>query len=258
MSVKYLISFFLLTGMLFAETTKEEASFSDLVSGISSDYLVDTSENAFSSFAPDLSMPQVDPYSGYLSQQSCDLVVAGAQPLSVLRHYFQGPYEARTGNWNFHRRTYVGGNLEWKMKKKVISLGTNGGGVISLVPSQKGWTFEKTKGWCHFSQSGQTHPDNVHFSYYRITDQKNKERFLFKGEVREGDGSVRYFASKLHAWHSSAKHKVKKLICGGLAGNITTYVYSPAVWTPYELHDSLKPSRGCSGQTVSVAHLVRS
>jgi RHS repeat-associated protein len=206
-------------------------AYKETDASIKHDKVFDTPINSFLKKSPDLHFPDVDPYSGRLSYDCIDFTVAGIEPLVVSRKFMYGPQESRTGFWDFNRRSPFGGNLELG-SDRFLAVGTNTGGIIPLKPDP--WKYD-SKGYCNFGKSGQTHAQNITFQYDKVTDPKNKERFQFKGGLKEGDGSVRYFTSRMHAWNRPVLHKKKTKALFGLMYNVYTYRYNPGVWTPYEL-----------------------
>jgi hypothetical protein len=157
---------------------------------IKHDKVFDQPVNSFLKKSPDLHFPDVDPYSGRLSYHCIDFMVEGVQPLAVSRQFMYGPQESRTGFWDFNRRTHFGGNLELG-SDRFLAVGTNTGGILPIKPDPH-WKYD-SKGYCNFGKSGQTHAQNITLKYDRVTDSKNRQRFQFKGELQEGDGSIRYF-----------------------------------------------------------------
>jgi RHS repeat-associated protein len=201
-------------------------------SSVVHDKVFDQPVNSFAQKSPDLHFPDVDPYSGRLSYECIDTAVEGVQPLVVSRQFLYGPQESRTGFWDFNRRAHFGGNLELG-SDRFLAVGTNTGGILPLKPNPD-WKYD-SKGYCNYGKSGQTHAQNISFHYDKVTDPKNKQRFQFIGELKEGDGSVRYFTSRMHAWNHRVESVFKYKAYFGLTRYVKRGVYLPSVWTPYEL-----------------------
>ena len=73
------------------------------------------------------------------------------------------------------------------------------------------------------------------YSLWKIGDPKAKRRFSWQGEIIDGSGSKRHFASHMHRWLDLQVIEVNRLSITG---------YTPNVWTPYQLpiHEEKKPN----------------
>jgi hypothetical protein len=229
MLIRNILLALLYSPILFASTptiNSPEAS-------IKHDKVFDQPINSFLKKSPDLHFPDVDPYSGRLSYDCIDFTVEGVQPLIVFRQFMYGPQDSRTGFWDFNRRSHFGGNFELNGLERFLAVGTNTGGILSLKPNPD-WKYN-SKGYCNFGQSGQTHAKNIALNYHKLGDPKNKQRFQFKGELKEGDGSVRYFSSRMHSWNHPVECVFKYKAYFGLTRYVKRGCFMPTVWTPYEL-----------------------
>jgi RHS repeat-associated protein len=230
--VRHLIAYVLLTGTLQANQLKESPHVKESVESI-----IETQENHFVHSQKDSLSPQVDPFTGALSLHQTDLTIHGAQPLHLARSFSSfSPKEDRTGNWFFLHRSFLGGNLENTQLNSFLSIGTQFGGVVPLFKeSESIWTGSAEKGnWLNMSRVGKRHPDHIQLSYSKHVDPKNTNRFVIHGSIKEGDGSERFFRSRMHSWNAPVTKIVRK--AGILfSGSIYKYAISPLNWTPYQI-----------------------
>ena len=202
----------------------------------------ETCENHFQTSTPYKITPTVNPITGDHMAEEADLIVAGCEPLSVRRFYNHlGVYEQRAGGWHYNPESFLVANFEWSNQDIFAAAGGANGSIALFKPSATAYTYtlDTSKGITHFTPSGQSHPLNTKVNYHKIGDRKNKKRFYWQGEVIDGSGSRRSFASTMHNWlHDS---HVEQFIH---EGQIYTAGISPNVWTPYQLpiHEERLPN----------------
>ena len=195
--MKWCILLLIATGALFGAQEK----VTDLQ--VSKEHVVDQRENYFQTSTPYKISPKVNPMTGDLIEEEADLIVAGIEPLSVRRFYnHTALYEPRYGGWRYNPESYLVANFELPQQERFAAAGEFDGSIASFKISNTPYlyTFDVPKGFANFNPSGQTHPLNTKITYWKIGDPKDKRRFSWQGEIIDGSGSKRHFASHMHRW----------------------------------------------------------
>jgi RHS repeat-associated protein len=194
--------------------------------------IVDRQENFFQTSTTYSLAPHVNPITGDLIEEETDLIVAGCQPLSVRRSYCQStPYNPRYGGWDYNPETFLVANFEYgNQEGHFAAVGSFDGSITPLKSSSyHTYTFKPSKSFIH--PNGQTHPLNTILTYSKKVDPKNKHRFQWVGEVKEGSGTKHHFYSPMHTWLDLAPVEVNKVSPVDVEIVYTT----PDAWTPYQL-----------------------
>ncbi len=205
-----------------------------LPASIKADYFLNDSLNEFVT-SRDLGIEdRVNVVTGAYSTSHMDLSIAGIQPLQASRFYWSDvPYESRYGGWLYNPESRVTANLEWKDRKKFISIAEPQGAIHSLE-EHSGHTFRFHTPKTMMSRGGAHHPSLLRIEYSKCGDTKNSHRWRYEGKIISGDGSERYFQSPMHSWlHRVEWTERTGSIWGG--GSSLHYVATPNVWTPYQL-----------------------
>jgi len=198
--------------------------------------VIDKRENYFQTSTSYKISSHVNPITGDLIEEEVDLIVAGIEPISVRRFYTHtGMYEPRYGGWRYNPEIYLVANFEWQEQERFAAAGEMDGSIHSFQASSSyaySYTFDISKGFVNFKLNGQSHPLNTKIVYGKIGDKKNKKRFFWKGEVTDGSGRKRFFASNMHSWLEDILiTKTRRVILDEKA----YYWATPNVWTPYQL-----------------------
>ena len=234
--MKLLLLAALIPTLLFAEV--EEAFDIDATK----QKVIDQRENYFQTSTPYKITPNVNPITGDLIEEEVDLVIAGSEPLSVRRFYnHTAIYDPRYGGWRYNPESYLVANFEWPQQECFAAAGELNGGIASFKASDTPYhyTFNAPTEYAHFNPSGQTHPLNTKITYIKNIDRKKKLRFSWQGEVVDGSGNRRYFASGTYHWLSNLVTDVVRR-----GRDVYATVYTPNVWTPYQLpiYEERKPN----------------
>jgi len=199
--------------------------------------ILDEQENHFRTSTDYRIAPKVNPITGEYTEAEVDLVVAGAQPLSVRRFYNHfSPYEPRYASWCYNPESFCTANLEWKGQETFIAIGDGDGSISALKRSPSNglhFIFQPSKGFCTFAASGQSHPLNTHVEYWHLAYHKDKHKFQYKGKITDGSGRERTFISPMHRWREETHWKEKR--GNFFSGSETNWTVYPNTWTPYQL-----------------------
>ena len=181
--------------MLQAFVRAEELDIPDA----SKEHILDKRQNYFLTSTDYRIAPKVNPITGEYCEDELDLVVAGAQPLSVRRFYNSySPYDPRYATWRYNPESFFVANLEWAGQETFAAIGDVDGSVCSLKPSSTtpyAFDYELSKSFAISQATGQSHPLNTQIHYYRFGDPKDKKRFQYMGTITDGSGRKRSFAS---------------------------------------------------------------
>lgn len=179
--------------------------------------------------------PKVNVISGDYMEEACDLVVAGAQPLTLRRFYSQNNgYQPGYNFWRFNPEHCCAGNFELKEdfpgEVPFVAICDANGSISCLHKSgSKEFSFDMSKqsSFIHLEQNGQAHPLNTKISY-----RKGEEKhciFRWEGEIVSGNGARRTFRTKLHSWLLPLTlYEFPRWREG-------PYEVKPSAWTPYLL-----------------------
>jgi len=157
--------------------------------------------------------PKVDVITGYYNEDETDLVIAGIEPISFRRFYLNSsPYDARFGNWNINPESFAVANFELVGSDQFVSCGSREGNIHSFEgksltnsPSQVVGTyaFDVSKNKNCLSSGGNTHPFNTKINFRR----KQGIMFAYEGEIKDGNGGIRFFKTPLFNWMASKKNR---------------------------------------------------
>lgn len=177
---------------------------------------------------PEPTLSKVNLITGDYIEDETDLVVAGAEPLSLRRFYNQlAPHDDRYGGWRYNPESYLVANFELENQPKFAAVGERSGEVICYdQQNDNHYTADLSKVLNSRVDpvNGKPHISNTDIFYERIYDTKDRNRFLWSGIISDGKGTTRSFRSSLHPWHSYVK----------IASRSRTQ-YGPNEWTPYLL-----------------------
>ena len=196
---------------------------------------------------PDL-FPKVNLATGEYVEEAIDLVIAGAEPISLRRFYHHmSSLEERWGNWRINPESRLVANFEWKDSKRFASVGgpegaitcmerhTRGARLPDLVrqytnPRRSIFSYEMhpNASYTNASSGGlgaSSNPKNSFIYYWR---DKDKDKFRWRGAITNGTGGVRFFGSAEHKWH--CKRKVELY-----PRRLFNIQCSPAWWIPYDI-----------------------
>src|ERR1700733_12329890 len=150
-------------------------------------------------------LPKVNVITGEYCEEECDLIIAGAEPLSYRRFYGnQGYKDEGYGHWRINPECLFLFNFETRDYPKYGAIGSeNGsfslyehgaGNVYGFNPHNKSFTNGA-------DLTGQHHPLNTRISYNRVRRNKNETYFChWEGVIEEGDGRKRFFKSDWKMW----------------------------------------------------------
>lgn len=149
--------------------------------------------------------PKVDPVSGEYQEASCDLIVAGCEPLSLRRFYNHMSYpDSLYAQWRINPESLIKANFSYEKLDKNVLVGQRSGGCVLLEDKQEqAFRFAPAtqKSYAHTSLSGQLHPKNLLVTYSTVYDQDNERRFRFDGTLTDGTGRHLNFTTTMHKWH---------------------------------------------------------
>lgn len=187
--------------------------------------------------------PNINVVTGEYLEEECDLVVAGAQPLSLRRFYTQFTgYHPVYNYWRFNPEHCCVGNFEFASERMFVAVCERDGSTICLDKDNTGRFFfdlSKQSSFVHLDQTGQTHPGHTKIHYWKGDQQhyymyhfQPGNKYRWEGEIVTGDGTKKTFKTDLHDW----------------LNNIRVYKYphiqelrdeyeniKPEAWTPYLL-----------------------
>lgn len=181
-----------------------------------------------SSFLPQI--PKVNLATGEYCEETCDLVVAGSEPISIRRFYnhSSGQFEQIYGHWRVNPETFMLFNFEPAQKTDtyVGAGGANGNFVLFDNRIASGFTLQliKNKGFANSSLSGQYHPLNTRISYKKGTTTVNfgicepEKHCWWEGSIKEGDGSERFFKTDTRQWPqmgNETPQRIRRHPCSG-------------------------------------------
>ena len=151
--------------------------------------------------------PKVNVITGEYCEAECDLVVAGAEPLSYRRFYGNQGYKDKAyGHWRINPECMMVFNFELsKLHKrnfqKLAGCGEESGCFILYEKADRNhYTFDiqKHASFIHTNLSGQTHPLNTKVSYEKLIE---KDDFCsYEGRIQDGSGRERHFLTKPNVW----------------------------------------------------------
>lgn len=175
--------------------------------------------------------PKINVITGECLEEECDLVVAGAEPLTLRRFYSQyNNYRPGYNFWRFNPEHCCAANFEWKNDTKFIAVGDANGNISSFEKNfGGGFSFNQSKqpGFTHAGQNGQTHPANTKITYWK--GHQYRDTFRWEGEIVDGRGSKKTFCTNFHDWLSPIMLYERPRIREGL------HIIEPDAWTPYFL-----------------------
>jgi len=207
----------------------------------STNQVTDKQQNYFLTSTAYKINPRVNPITGTYTEESLDLVVAGAQPLSVRRfHYNQAPYDPRYASWSYNPEAHFVANFEWQEQERFAAVGEFDGSVRCLKGKERGYLWGKyrfdqkdqTLG-CNFASTGQSHILNLKINYKKIYQAKDKNRFMWSGTILDGTGRKRIFRSLFHRWH----HWIyfNETIWSTQGYSKIKHMIGANTWTPYHV-----------------------
>ncbi len=175
---------------------------------------------------PTAYLPHVNLTTGELTEEALDFTVAGIQPLTLRRFY-----NHQFGKWRFNPESQFFANFELsQISSCFVSVGRPSGGVCYLEQRSPGlFGFNSEQPGYYHSGSGQDHPNNLHLTYYKVFDSKDKNRFSWEGKLIDGSGTIYVFSSGMHRWNNRVDEVEKTFF------SETTHYHFPESWTPYQL-----------------------
>ena len=205
---------------------------------------LDQQQNHFLKVTDSQFTPKVNPISGECTEEATDLVIAGSEPISFRRYYNHfAPYDGRTASWRYNPEACFVANFEWEQQELFAAVGDKDGSVTSFKPAQaKRFHYQVGNGFAAAHRDGRSHPLNTTISYQKHGDLKDKNRFQYKGTIKDGSGRERSFTSPIHRWTHQIhwRNKEKSWVCG----YTPKYTIYPNVWTPYQvpIHEEKLPN----------------
>lgn len=217
----------------------------------------DQQENFFLN-ATDLAIAsRVNPVTGEYREEVIEMVVAGAEPLAVTRFYNHfSPTDSRYGDWRVQPEAFFYANLEWKGQNRFAAIPQADGSVACLdsnANDQCLLLLSKPKEFITTQMSGQKHPLNTKINFWKIQDRNNKDCFYYEGNIEDGTGNIKRFASPMHTWCKTVKVPLslrEKL--ESLQFRHQYDKYSPNCWTPYQL--PLQKEKRADGRVVEYGY----
>jgi RHS repeat-associated protein len=152
-------------------------------------------------------LPKVNVITGEYCEEECDLIVAGTEPLSYRRFYDHlGHKDTVYGHWRINPECFMLLNFELSRfchrdYQKLAGCGREDGSIILYERGvDNAYVFDlfKHPNWTHTSESGRKHPLNTNVTFETI--RKKDDFCYYRGEVREGDGTIRYFSTNWNIW----------------------------------------------------------
>lgn len=172
-------------------------------------------------------LPKINLINGCYIDEACDLIVAGAEPLSITRFYSHLSSENKeAGSWLFNPESYAVANFEYTGLKLFVAAGEKSG-AIHKYENKKEQSFHfNPLSKEYLGAGGQTHPLNTHIDYHKEWGKRSnklKERpFSWVGEIRDGAGTIRSFSTPSHFWLREIRYDKHNKA-------------APSTWTPYRL-----------------------
>ncbi len=160
-------------------------------------------------------VPKVNLITGEYCEDACDLVVAGAQPLSIRRFYnhFSGHGERIYGHWRINPEAFMLFNFESTEGRQTLAGVGEPNSSFFCYEKQVDNGFvidgDKNKGFSNTSclLSGQNHPLNTRVAYTKghAVCQKGslcdpEDHYWWEGAIRDGSGCERTFKTDLKQW----------------------------------------------------------
>lgn len=160
-----------------------------------------------SAFLPQL--PKVNLMTGEYCEEVCDLVVAGAEPLSLRRFYahFSGASEKIYGHWRVNPETLMLFNFEGE-GHPFVGMGERTNAFL-IYDSQIGnqFVFDLSKLTGLMATSGKQHPLNRSVTWKKGEVARCLNKFYeiephcwWEGVLKEGDGRERRFKTDVRYW----------------------------------------------------------
>ncbi len=163
-----------------------------------------------SSFVPQV--PKVNLVTGEYCEESCDLVVAGIEPLSIRRFYnhIYARQEQIYGHWRINPETFVLFNFENEFGfPRFLGIGEANSNFLLYDRVGNDYVIrpQTIKSFMSTSLSGQTHPLNHRMTYSkkertvrRSVQCVPEDHCWWEGVIRTGDGSERSFRTDVRQW----------------------------------------------------------
>lgn len=150
-------------------------------------------------------VPKVNVITGEYCEGEADLIVAGAEPLSLRRFYSHlGEKGQAYGHWRINPETLMLFNFASNYQSKFAGIGSEEGGfTVCDHDTGCGFSFNamKNKSFTNTgvgNLSGQTHPLNTSFTIKRNTPGKHE--IFWEGTIAEGSGRRRNFRTEIGLW----------------------------------------------------------
>lgn len=188
--------------------------------------------------SPCTSPTTVDVIKGTYQEKQADFTVAGAQPLSLHRFYYQTFYDPRYGGWIFNPETFAVANFELPGLPQFVGLGEKNGELHcyeKVLNYTKGtliegsYLFDIAKQKTEITPSSDYKPLNTKILFHRDSDIYCS----YKGVISSGDGRVRTFTTPLHCWVNLRKVPPSTNPTTGEV--LSELSLPPTLWTPYQL-----------------------
>ncbi len=150
-------------------------------------------------------VPKVNVITGEYCERECDLVVAGAQPLSIRRFYnHQGFKDQLMGHWRINPESLMLFNFYRKNPHPEFAGIGDEEGQFTSCESFENYIFrfcpEKNKSFTTLPspQSGQNHPLNMSFTYTKV--KPDKRQYYWNGHIQDGSGRRRTYRTEIGVW----------------------------------------------------------
>lgn len=151
-------------------------------------------------------LPTVNVFTGEYTEEACDLVVAGIEPISYRRFYgHQGAKNKAYGHWRINPETHMWfsfdcSKLREKFRKE-FAVGDATGSCYSYRSKhrkQPDFNLEHADSLAYSDLTGQRNPLNRKIAYTK--HGKDGKAFYYDGTIEDGDGTSRYFLTETRYW----------------------------------------------------------
>ncbi|MCH9627351.1 MAG: hypothetical protein S4CHLAM2_09890 [Chlamydiales bacterium] len=150
-------------------------------------------------------VPKVNVITGEYCEKECDLVVAGAQPLSIRRFYnHQGFKDQLMGHWRINPESLMLFNFYRKNPHPEFAGIGDEEGQFTSCEAFENYVFrfspEKNKNFTSLPspQSGRKHPLNMSFTYTKV--KPGKHQYYWSGHIQDGSGRRRTYRTEIGIW----------------------------------------------------------
>src|SRR6185503_3704686 len=155
-------------------------------------------------------VPKVNLITGEYCEESCDLVVAGIEPLSFRRFY--NHFTARSyqiyGHWHINPEAYMFFHFEHLNQTPFVAFGERNNTFfrydhIAWLEFSHAFITQSDKIKGVTRNSGQCHPLNTKTRYWHHLDRSNRKSSplsMWEGSIKDGSGRERIFQTDLLQW----------------------------------------------------------